>query len=247
MESTFKQKLQAKEKLIGTIISLPSPEIAEIYSSLGFDWLFVDLEHGAIGILDAQRILQASSIPCLVRCPVNEDIWIKKCLDIGAAGIIVPLVKNKFDVERLMESCKYPPMGSRSIGIARAHGYGFDFSNYVQHANDKISTIIQIEHIDAVKNINEIIKVEGIDCVFVGPYDLSGSMNLIGQVEHQDVVSAIDEVTQACKMANIPLGIFASSPAGVQRYVQAGYSLIAVGTETMLLGNAASAIIKSLK
>ncbi|WP_298773519.1 aldolase/citrate lyase family protein [uncultured Shewanella sp.] len=247
MAFNFRRKLLAREKLVGTILSLPSPEVAEIYSLQGFDWLFLDLEHGLIDISDAQRIIQASGVPCVVRCPANDEIWIKKCLDIGAEGIIIPQVKSPEDVHHLIQLSQYPPEGIRSVGIARAHGYGLNFADYVAQANQKIAKIIQIEHITAVDNITEILAVSGIDCVFIGPYDLSASMGLVGNIEHPDVVEAINKVTTKCMEANIPLGIFSSSTEGITDYIKLGYSLLAVGMDSLFLGHAASAVIKALK
>ena len=177
MQESFNVKLARRHLLVGTIITLPTPAIAEIFSSAGFDWLFVDLEHSAMSIKDVEIILQTATprTPCVVRVPSNDGVWIKKALDIGAAGIILPNVCTTEEAERAVQLCKYPPEGARSVGIARAQGYGDKFQEYVSSANDDIAVIIQVEHIDAVENIQNLIKVPGIDSLFIGPYDLSAS------------------------------------------------------------------------
>jgi 2-keto-3-deoxy-L-rhamnonate aldolase RhmA len=249
MNESFKKKLIGGDLLFGTIITLPSTEIVEIFCLAGFDWLFVDLEHSALSIKDAQLILQAAGqkTPCLIRVPSKDEAWIKKALDIGASGIIVPQVHTVEDVKRAVQLCKYPPEGSRSVGIARAQGYGKNFQKYVVSANDETTVIIQIEHIDAVENIEKILKVSGIDCVFVGPYDLSASMGKIGLTTDPDVQKAISKVKKCAEQAKISLGIFGATAEALNPYIQSGFKLIAVGIDTMLVGKAAKEIMDSFK
>ena len=133
MNLNFKQKLARGDLLVGSIITMPAPEISEIICEAGFDWLFIDLEHSVMGVKEAQVLLQAASpnTACLVRVPAIDEVWIKKVLDIGPAGIIIPQVKTAEQVARVVQLCKYPPQGVRSVGIARAHGYGQKFQEYV--------------------------------------------------------------------------------------------------------------------
>ena len=249
MEPSFKNKLIQNNLLIGTIITLPAPEIAEIFCSAGFDWLFVDLEHSAMSIKDVQVILQAAApqAPCVIRVPSNDDVWIKKALDIGAAGIIVPNVRTTEEAERAVQRCKYPPEGVRSVGIARAQSYGDKLHEYLSSANDDLAVIIQIEHIDAVDNIHNLIKIPGIDSLFIGPYDLAASMGKMGQTTDTEVQNAIARVKQCAQQANLPLGIFGPTTEAVRPYIQGGYTLIAVGIDTLFLGNAGKTITASLK
>ena len=249
MNESFKRKLTRGELLIGTIVTLPSPEISEILCGSGFDWLFVDLEHSALSIKDAQVILQAASpqTPCLIRVPSLDEIWIKKALDIGPAGIIIPQVQTAQEAKLAVQLCKYPPEGVRSVGIARAQGYGPKFQEYISTANENTAVIIQIEHKDAVNNIDDVIKVSGIDCLFVGPYDLSASMGKAGLTTDPDVQNAIRRVKVSADGAKIPLGIFGATPEAVEPYIQDGYTLITVGIDVMLIGNAAKGITDLLK
>ena len=249
MKPSLKKRLVAGETLIGTVITLPSPEIAEILAAAGFDWLFVDLEHSALDFQSAQALLQAAGnkIFCVIRCPSNEEVWIKKSLDLGADGLIIPQVRSAQDAERAVQFSRYPPLGARSVGMARAQGYGQTFQHYIDSANDDIALILQAEHIEAIANIASILQVPGIDCVFVGPYDLSGSMGKIGQVTDPGVLEAIAAVRQACLSANVPLGIFGATPDSVRPYISQGFKLIAVGIDVMVMGSAARSIVRALR
>jgi len=245
---TFRQRLKAHELLVGTLISLASPEVTEIMAGAGFDWLFLDAEHSALGTLDLQRLLQgAGSTPGVVRVAASAEVPIKKALDIGAAGIIAPMVNSAEQAEQVVRWAKYAPLGTRGVGIGRAHGYGATFQEYVQHANENIAVIVQAEHIDAVNNIERIVQVAGVDAVLVGPYDLSASLGRLGDVRHPEVVAAIEHVTQVCQAAQLPLGIFGLSSEAVLPYIEHGYTLITVGVDTVLLGSAARHMLKQIK
>jgi len=246
---TFKKRLMDRDLLLGTVITIPAPEIIEIFRDAGLDWFFIDLEHSAMGIKEAQMLMQVAgkNFPCLVRVPSKEEAWIKKALDIGASGIILPQVKTAKQAKRAVSMCKYPTKGERSVGIARAHDYGNNFKEYVANANQEIAVVIQIEHINAVENIEKILQVPGIDCVFVGPYDLSASMGKTGQTTDMEVQKAISQITEATKRADISLGIFGANTKATQPYIKQGYSLIAVGIDSMLIGNVAQQVVTKFK
>jgi len=186
-------------------------------------------------------------VPGLIRVPSNDETWIKKALDSGAAGIIVPQVNSVADVKRVVQFCRYPPEGTRSVGIARAQGYGGKFQEYVASANSDTAIVIQIEHIDAVANIDEILAVPGIDSLFVGPYDLSASMGKTGLTSDPDVQGSDRKVKKAATRTNLPQGIFGPTAETVQPYIQAGYTLIAVGIDTMLIDKAFKEMMAGLK
>jgi 2-keto-3-deoxy-L-rhamnonate aldolase RhmA len=202
-----------------------------------------------MNVRDAQTILQASrqKTACVVRVPSHDENWIKKCLDVGADGILVPQIRTSAEAELAVKRCKYPPEGFRSVGIARAQGYGAKFQEYVASANQEIAVVLQIENQEAVDNIEQICNVPGIDALFVGPYDLSASMEKIGLINDSDVKRAISHVTQCAMKSNITLGIFGASEESVKPYIENGYTLIAVGIDTMLIGEAAAKIIGRLK
>ena len=243
----LKSRLRNRETLVGTIVTLSSPVVAELLSNAGFDWLFIDVEHSPLDWQAAQALLQAARCPCVIRVPLCDEISIKKALDIGADGIIVPQVNSRAEAERVVQYAKYPPLGARGVGVARAQGYGPRFQEYVSRANDEVAVIVQAEHIEAVNHIHDIARVAGIDAVLVGPYDLSTSMGKPGQVTDPTVLDAIARVKTECDACNTPLGIFGMTPEAVKPYMGAGYSLIAVGVDTVLLANAASQIVQQLE
>jgi len=245
----FTQRLRHNDLLLGTMLTLPSPEIAEMVSSCGFDWLFMDGEHGNLSTLDWQRMLQAVAgrSAAIIRVASNSEREIKKILDIGADGIIAPQVNSADEARHVVACCKYPPDGIRGVGLARAQGYGRNFADYVRTANVSTAVIIQAEHIDAVDNIDEIVQVDGIDAVFIGPYDLSASMGRIGDIEHPDVVAAIDRVGQACQRQDIALGYFGTTAESVQAYIDKGYHLICAGVDAGFVTSGAEQVLQTLR
>jgi 2-keto-3-deoxy-L-rhamnonate aldolase RhmA len=249
MAHQFRARLADGELLIGTMVTLGCPEVAEILALAGFDWLFIDAEHSPLEARDMQALLQGAgaATPCLVRLSSGEEVPVKKALDIGAAGIIAPQVNSPEQAEAVVRFSKYSPEGARGVGIGRAHGYGLGFQEYVDSANESVAVIVQAEHADAVENIEAIVGVPGIDGVLVGPYDLSASLGRLGQVDHPEVTGAIDRVTRACRDAGVRLGIFGASPDAVKPYIEKGYTLITVGVDTTMLGGAAKNVLAELK
>lgn len=249
MNHGFRARLRANETLLGTMLTLPSPATAEVLAGVGFDWFFVDGEHGALETADVLAILQAvdRDVPCIVRVPAADEVPIKKMLDLGATGIIAPQVNSAEQAARVVRSARYAPLGSRGVGLARAHGYGFRFAEYVRSANDDVAVVVQAEHAHAVDNIESIVAVEGIDAVLLGPYDLAASLGRMGQVDDPVVVDAIAHVTKTCREAGLPLGIFGVTADAVRPYVERGYTLIVAGVDTVLLGGAARNLLAELK
>jgi 2-dehydro-3-deoxyglucarate aldolase/4-hydroxy-2-oxoheptanedioate aldolase len=249
MLTDFKERLTRGGAFIGAFICLPSPESAEIFAELGYDWLIIDTEHGPFDTLTAQRMLQAvgKRCPCVVRVPSNEDAWIKKALDIGPAGVLVPLVNTAEVAARVARACKYAPEGVRGMGGARAHRYGVGFQDYVANANQTILAVVQAEHIEAVENITSIVKVPGIDAVFVGPYDLSASMGKPGQTQDPSVQAAIRKVRDAVLSAGLKLGIYCSDPESARSLMQQGYTLIGMSTDLNYLSGSAAAALSAAK
>jgi 2-keto-3-deoxy-L-rhamnonate aldolase RhmA len=248
MKFDFRKRLIQGDLLKGTIISLPCPQVAELLSGAGFDWLFIDGEHGPLSVGDIQLLLQAAQphCPCVVRLAANDAVHVKQALDTGADGIIAPLVNDADTAARVASWARYPPLGTRSVGIARAQGYGASFASYMATANTQVAVVVQVEHIDAVANIDSILDVKGIDGVFVGPYDLSASMGKPGQVNDADVQHQIETVRQACLQHRVPIGIFGVDAAAVQPFVQQGYTLIAMGMDSLLLIQSAQKALSRL-
>ena len=249
MNKSFRKKLLDGEKLLGTMLSLSSPSVAEVLANSGIDWMFIDAEHGSFSTGDIQAVLQAAGnqVPCIVRVAAPEELPIKKALDVGAAGIIVPMVNSAAQAQEMVRYSRFSPAGLRGVGIARAHGYGKTFNEYLEQANDNVALIVQAEHIDAVEDIEAIVAVEGVDAVLIGPYDLSASLGKMGQLDDPAVVKAIDHVTKTCLEANMPLGIFGVSPTVVRPYIDREFSLIVVGVDTILLSTATETMIAELR
>src|SRR3954447_19554110 len=219
---SFRERLVGGELLVGTMVTLAAPAVAEIVAAAGFDWLFIDAEHSALNTREIQGLLQGAgtSTPGVVRLSAATEVSIKKALDIGAAGIIVPQINTAEQAADVVRMAKYAPMGSRGVGFGRAQGYGLRVPDYVGGANDTTAVIVQAEHIDAVRNIEEIVGVPGIDAIFIGPYDLSASMGKMGQLEDPEVRQAITRITDVCHAAGVRLGIFGVSAEAVKPYIE---------------------------
>jgi 2-dehydro-3-deoxyglucarate aldolase/4-hydroxy-2-oxoheptanedioate aldolase len=249
MDKSLKEVLRESKPLIGTLVTTASPEVVEALALAGFDWLFIDLEHGSLSVQDAQRAIQAVAGRCytVVRVPDTTAENIKRVLDTGCDGVIAPHVNSPAEASQIVALSKYPPLGERSVGLARAHGYGLNFADYISSANDRIAIVVQAEHKDAVANVEEIAAVRGIDAIFVGPYDLSGSMGLLGQVSDARVVAAIEKVRAACASAKMAFGIFSPTAEHAAAFVNAGARLVAVGTDLMHMANSAQGVLKVLR
>jgi 2-keto-3-deoxy-L-rhamnonate aldolase RhmA len=244
----FRSQLLAGKILRGTMLTLPSAAVAEILADAGFDWLFIDCEHGTIETRDIQNILQAVGhrTACIVRVPDCSEGTIKRVLDAGAQGIIVPQVNSAAMAQEVVRCARYAPLGGRGVGIGRAQGYGARFSEYVSTANDEVVVIVQAEHRDAVGCIEDIAAVPGIDCILLGPYDLSASFNRMGQIHDPEVVAAIDRVLQCCSNHRLPAGYFGVTADAVLEYQKRGCSLLVAGVDVTFLGNASVRMYKQM-
>ena len=245
---TFRQRLLNQETLIGTLISIPSPEVVELLSQTGFDWLFIDAEHGAFGPAEIISLLQAAhDCPCIVRIPGPDEGWIKKVLDAGATGIIVPRISSADQAQTVVRYAKYPPAGQRGVGLGRAHHYGREFSSYLQNANERTVIVLQAENQQALDNIDEISRIAGLDAVLIGPYDLSASLGHTGAVDHPVVQKAIQQISDSCKANNTCLGIFGVCAQDVEPYKKMGFNLLTVGVDTLFLEASANAALTTLR
>jgi 4-hydroxy-2-oxoheptanedioate aldolase len=249
MHPNFRTRLLAREPLIATVITVPAPELAEVCADAGFDWLFLDAEHGSLDLPAIQRIAQATGerCPLVVRVPAIEDVWIKKVMDVGVAGLMIPQVNSAVDASAAVRRSKFPPAGVRGVGVARANRYGAALPAYLADANNHSAVIVQVEHIDAVRNLEQILNTDGVDAVFVGPYDLSASMGRAGRITDPEVQAAIARVRKACLARKYPMGIFANDGAAARQALENGFTLIAVGAEVTLLAGAVREVLKELR
>jgi len=241
MATPFRTRLKNGETLLGTMATMPSIPSMEILAEIGFDWLFIDAEHGPLSNESLLTMLSAvgDKTTTLVRTSAPEEVQIKQALDLGATGIIAPQVNSHDQAAAVVRFARYSPEGARGVGIGRAQGYGMHFQDYLAKAQKETTVVVQAEHRLAVEDIEKTVQVEGIDAVLIGPYDLSASYGKMGQLDDQTVVDAINHVTQTCLKAKVPLGIFGLSPDAVAPYIEKGFNLIVAGVDTLLLGNAA--------
>lgn len=241
--TTLKKKLANNELTIGSWITIGHPSIVEVLSNAGFDWLTVDLEHTTIDLNMAQILIstiQANNMSAMVRISSNEEVVIKRVLDAGADGIIVPMVNDKEDALTAVRSAKYPPDGKRGVGLYRAQKFGLNngFNEYNEWLNNNVVIIAQIEHIAAVANIQEIITTPGIDGILIGPYDMSGSMGIPGDYNNERVLTAIKDVEEQCRIFNFPFGYHVVTPdsALLAEKINKGYSFLAFATDCLFMG-----------
>ena len=248
MIKPFRNVLKSGQQLNGLLITVPSPELVEIVSDAGFDWLFFDLEHSAISIEGLQNMLRCVSDPCYaaVRVPEATSTHVAKVLEAGAEGVIFPRISTAEQARKAVSLCKYPPLGNRGVGVGRAQGYGYTFSEYLKVANDRIACIVQIEDELGAKNAGIISAVEGVDALFVGPYDLSMSMGIPGEVGHGSIKSIIRSIPDAISKET-GLGILTTDMEAVREYSGLGYNLMACGLDTQLINSGARQLLKAVE
>jgi len=250
--NSLKSRLRDRNLTIGSWITLGHPSIAEIMAKAGFDWLTVDMEHSALTLHQAQQLIQVielSGCVPLVRVGANDANLIKRVMDAGAHGVIVPMVNTKEDAEQAVGSVKYPPRGFRGVGLARAQSYGADFEGYRKWNEAESIVIVQIEHIKAVENLEAILSVAGVDALIIGPYDLSASLGVSGQFDHPKVVAALSEVQRVTKQLNAVAGyhVIPPDPAQVREKVKQGYRFLAYSVDILFLGNSCRSGLKIIR
>ncbi len=216
------------------------PSITEIFARAHADFVGIDLEHSTISQKQAQQIIMAAhagGVACLPRVSSHNGEQIKRLLDSGADGVIVPQVSTRSEVERIVEWCKYPPLGKRSYGVARAQGYGFDFEEYSASWNDRSAIIIQIESISAVEAVNDLLSHEAIDGAMIGPYDLSGSLLIPGQLSDSRVTEACSRVIEACRHHGKACGTHIIEPTeqNVREAFDSGYTFVVLASDVFVL------------
>jgi 2-dehydro-3-deoxyglucarate aldolase len=244
--------MKQKKVSIGSWVTLNHFSIVEIMADAGFDWLCVDMEHSVTDYSEAQMLIatiQSKGIKAYVRVGENNNRIIKRVLDAGADGIIVPMVNSKEEAINAINSVKYPPVGKRGVGLARAQNYGFGFNNYKDNIADDIKLIVQIEHIDAINNLNDILSLDEIDGTFIGPYDLSGSMGKPGRYNDLDVKSVLENYENVVKKHDKLVGYHVIEPDYklVEEKIKSGYNFIAFSLDTLFLGTIIRNQIKKIK
>lgn len=254
LNAELKRTIREGRPTIGAWLTMAHASVAEILAQTAVDWVMLDTEHTAI---DASEVLplvitveNGGAVP-LVRVAGIDPVRIKHAMDSGAAGVLAPGVRTRDEAAQVVAAVKYPPVGSRGVGLARAHRYGPGFEEYFTRNNEDSIVIVQIEHIEAIRDIDDILSVAGIDVAFIGPYDLSASMGLAGQLEHPDVRAAAASLLAACGRHRVAAGIHLIHPPRVAdelaRNLEAGFRFFALGSDALLLGDGARALASSAR
>lgn len=244
---TFRDALaEADHPLAGMWVCSGSPLVAELCAGSGLDWLLVDAEHSPNGLESILAQLQAIHgypVHTLVRPPVNDTVVIKQYLDLGVQNLLVPMVNAVAEAEAAVAATRYPPQGVRGVGSALARAARWNrIPDYLARAVETISVTIQIESTAAVDAVEDILKVDGVDAVFIGPSDLAASMGLLGQQEHPEVRAAIEHCLAAANKAGKPAGVNAFNPDTARHYLDAGANFILVGADVALLARGSEAL-----
>ncbi len=244
MKNSFRKALLERTITFGAWMQIAHPAPAEIFGRLGFDWVCVDLEHGAIDVemmTNIFRTLEGYGSTPVARLPYADTIWIKRTLDAGARGLIIPMVNTAEQAQAAMNQAKYPPLGERGYGYSRANLHGIDFEKYIREANDEIAIVMQIEHRDGIGAVNQILEVKGVDAAFIGPLDLSGSFGKTGQLDCPEMVDALATFRRSCAAHKKSAGMHIVHPGNgnIEAAIRDGYNMIALGLDNVFLTSAA--------
>ena len=248
---SLKSRLRQNECLIGGWAMIGNPNVTEIMAISGVDWICIDFEHTSITLAQAEDMIRATdvhSVPALIRLTSNNEDQIKRVMDIGAYGIIVPMVKNAEDAQSAIKAMRYPPHGHRGVSLHRGTQFGETFASYQEWLEKHSVCVVQIEHIDAIDNLESIFSIDGVDAYFIGPYDLSASMGLTGQLDHPDVVAAIRTVRKIASKHEKPGGLHIVEPnqQKLDEAIQSGFTFLAYSIDTMIIRGAYTNMIASL-
>ena len=240
MNNILKSKFKKNVLSIGSWITIGHPAIAEILAQAGYDWLVIDMEHTTISIETAGeliRIIDLCGVAPLVRLTSNHPDQIKRVMDAGAHGIIVPMVMSKTDAFNAVSATKYAPQGNRGVGLGRAQAYGFNFQDYLNWQKESAVVIVQIEHIDAVDKLGEILSVPGVDGLIIGPYDLSCSMGIPGEFDDSNFKKVINKIRNSGHQHGVPTGIHIVEPekALLEQAIKDDYRFIAYSVDMRML------------
>lgn len=240
MNRTLKSALTEQRHTVGTWLSIGHPSLAEVTARLDYEFILIDTEHTPIGLETLENIVRAidaadGDTGVVVRVPWNDRVHLKRVLDIGVDGVMVPMIESVEDAEELVESVRYPPEGRRGIAGGRAAGYGLDLTDYFENADQSILTIAQIETPNGLDDVEEIASVDGIDALFVGPSDLSGSLGVFADWDDQEYISAVERVVEVGRATGTATGSLAVRPDDIERRLTHGFDYLIVGKDTTVL------------
>lgn len=245
----IKDAIEARNHPLGTWISVGHPTVAEAAAQLDLDFVLIDMEHTTMNLETVENLARAvdaapGETEAVVRVPWNDPVRLKRVIDIGVAGVMVPMIDTPEEARQLVRSLRYPPDGIRGIAGSRATGYGQHFEEYVNTANGSILTIAQIETEDGLNNAEEIAAIDGIDALFVGPADLSGALGMFAEWDSPEFSEAVDSIIEAGHVADVPVGTLTVDPAGIETRVDQGFDFLIAGKDVSLLMNSIDGAIK---
>jgi 2-keto-3-deoxy-L-rhamnonate aldolase RhmA len=243
---SFRRALVERNVTLGTWLQINNGTAAEILANTGFEWIAIDIEHTDIDVTSLTEILRAMhgrGVAPVARVATNGLLDIRRALDAGAEGVLIPFVNTAEQARFAVKAAKYPPMGVRGYSFCRANDWGVNFTKDVEVANEQTAVIVMIESKQGVENIEEILAVDGVDAVFIGPYDLSGSYGIPGETQAPVVRQACDRVIQACERAGKSVGLLLVRPTeqAVKQVVKDGYTLLCLGLDTVFIDEGARA------
>lgn len=248
--NAFKRGLASGKPQIGLWCSLCSPIGAEILGDAGFDWLLIDTEHAPndpFAVMQLLQAIQGGATPAVVRVAWNDAVSIKRLLDVGVNSVLVPFVQNEDEAAHAVKAVRYPPRGIRGVATnARATRFG-RIADYAQKADGEMCVLVQAETLDAVKRIEAIARVDGVDGIFIGPADLSASMGYLGQPRHPEVMKVIVDAIKRIRGAGKSAGFLTPNVDDAKMIIAAGANFCAVGSDSGLLVNATNALVKTFK
>jgi 2-dehydro-3-deoxyglucarate aldolase len=239
----IKKNLRNGKATIGSWMQIANSSVAEIMGQSGYDWVAIDLEHGAFSLenlADIFRALELGGTLPFVRLPQVQPKDIKQALDTGAKGLIFPMIENKTQIENAISWALYPPKGDRGVGYSRANSFGKNFDEYISTSSELV-LVAQIEHINAVQNLDEILGVSHLDAIITGPYDLSASMGITAQFEHAEFKKVLSTIQEKAKIHRVPMGIHVVQPDVnfLRKVLKDGYQFVAYSIDATFLYNTA--------
>lgn len=239
MINSIRERVLNRELLTGTFLSLGSSITVEMAGNSGFDWLLIDMEHGwgsHAHLLPQIQAAGATPAAPFVRIEDNQTPRFKRVLDLGASGIMIPYISSVAEAEHAVSAMRYPPRGVRGVAkLSRGSGFGADFEDYFENGHEQLTTVIQVETVDALNDIDNIASVDGVDVLFVGPMDLTVNMGIRGQFDHPDYISAQKKIAEAAKNAGKAAGILLQSADQVSPTLDLGYTFVALGSDGALV------------
>jgi 2-keto-3-deoxy-L-rhamnonate aldolase RhmA len=246
----LKSLMRQEQPAIGCWVGFADPYSVELMGDLGFDWLLIDTEHIPLDRQSLRTILMSlkgSSSTAVVRLPSNSRDHYQTALDLGAQGVVVPMVNSREEAAQAVDYCRYPPVGTRGFSPTRASRYFQDLENYAREANDQVALIVQVETPQSVENIGEIVTMDQVDGIFIGPGDLASFMNLATQIKHPQVEGSVDRIIDAARAHRMPFGLPTWSLDECLGYVRRGACLPTIGSDLSFMANAARTSLSGMR